>query len=42
MLAINAVTMQPMAGYRDVYLIPASDEKQIMEATNYLLDKYGR
>jgi hypothetical protein len=41
-LAMNAVTMQPMAGYREIYLIPASDEKQIMDATNFLFEKYSR
>lgn len=41
-LALNAVTMQPMAGHKDVYLIPASDSKQIEDAADTLFEKYSR
>ena len=40
-LALNAVTLQPMAGHRDVYLIPASDLKQIEDAADTLFEKYS-
>jgi hypothetical protein len=40
-LALNAVTMQPMAGHKDVYLIPASDAKQIEDAADSLFEKYS-
>ena len=41
-IAINAVTMQPMEGYKNIFLIPESDKEQIMKATNFLFDRYSR
>jgi hypothetical protein len=41
-LAMNAVTMQMMEGYQNVYLLPASDTKGIMDATNFLFNRYAK
>jgi hypothetical protein len=41
-LAINAVTMQPMSGYKDIFLIPAGNKQEIMDATNFLFDKWSK
>jgi hypothetical protein len=41
-LAVNAVTMQPMERHRSVYLIPAQDEQQIEDAADALFQKYSR
>jgi len=40
-LAINAVTMESMARYKDVFLIPAKDTKQIDDAADSLFEKYS-
>jgi hypothetical protein len=40
-LALNAVTMQPMAGTRDIYLLPAAASKRITEASDLLFNKYA-
>ena len=40
-VATNAVTMQPMEAYKNIFLVPESDEKQIEDATNFLFEKYS-
>ena len=40
-LAMNEVTAQPMEGYKDIFLVPEGDEKQIEDATNFLFEKYS-
>jgi hypothetical protein len=40
-LALNAVTMQSMAGNKEVYVIPARDTKQIDETADLLFQKYS-
>ncbi len=40
-LALNAITMQPMAGHQDVYLIPAKSLKEIDDAADALFQKYS-
>src|ERR1035437_4682262 len=39
-LAMNEVTQQPMEGYKNIFLVPEGDEKQIEDATNFLFEKY--
>lgn len=41
-IAVNAVTMQPMSGYKDIFLIPAGNEQEIMDATNFLFNKWSK
>jgi hypothetical protein len=41
-LARNAVTGQTMDGTKDIFLIPATDTKQIEDANNFLLEKFSR
>jgi hypothetical protein len=41
-LAVNAVTMQPMSGYKDIFLIPEGNTQEIMDATNFLFDKWSK
>jgi hypothetical protein len=41
-LAYNAVTMQLMEGYDHVYLIPANETKEIMNATTELFEYYSK
>jgi hypothetical protein len=41
-LAVNAVTMQPMEGYKNVFLIPANNLSEIMDAVNFLAERYSR
>lgn len=40
-IAVNAVTMQPMEGTKNVFLIPATDTKEIEDATDFLFEKYS-
>ena len=40
-LAVNGVTMQPMEGYKNVYLIPASNLSEITDAVNFLVERYA-
>ena len=40
-LAMNAVTTQPMEGYKNVFLVPQKDEKGIEDSTNFLFKKYS-
>jgi len=40
-LATNAITMQPMEGYKNVFLVPKGGAKQIEDATNLLFEKYS-
>ena len=40
-LALNAVTMQPMSGTKEIYLIPARESRHITEATDFLFNKYS-
>jgi hypothetical protein len=40
-LAMNEVTQQPMEAYKNIFLVPESDEKQIEDATNFLFEKYA-
>jgi hypothetical protein len=40
-LAANAVTMQPMEGTKNVFLIPASETKEIEDAAKLLFDRYA-
>jgi hypothetical protein len=40
-LAVNAVTMQPMEGTKNVFLIPASETKEVENAANFLFDRYS-
>lgn len=40
-IATNAVTMQPMEGTKNVFLIPAIETKEIEDATNFLFEKYS-
>jgi hypothetical protein len=40
-IAVNAVTVQPMEGYKNVFLIPASNLNEIMDAVNFLVEKYS-
>ncbi|MBI4455080.1 MAG: hypothetical protein HY644_04190 [Acidobacteria bacterium] len=41
-LALNAVTMQPMSGYKDIFLIPEGNKQEIIDATNFLFDKWSK
>jgi hypothetical protein len=41
-VAVNAVTMQPMEGYKNVFLILASKLSEIMDAVNFLVERYSR
>lgn len=41
-LATNIVTHQPMEGLKNIFLVPANDEKQIEDATSFLMDKYAK
>jgi hypothetical protein len=41
-LAYNAVTMQLMEGYDHIYLIPASETKEIMDATTAMFKYYSK
>jgi hypothetical protein len=41
-LAVNAVTMQPMSGYKDIFLIPAGNRQEIMDATTFLFEKWSK
>jgi len=41
-LAYNAVTMQLMEGYDHIYLIPATEMKEIMDATTKLFKYYSK
>jgi hypothetical protein len=41
-IAINAVTVQPMEGYKNIFLIPAGNLDEIMEAVNFLVERYSR
>lgn len=41
-LAYNAVTMQLMEGYDHIYLIPATQTKEIMEATTEIFKYYSK
>lgn len=40
-IAYNAVTQQPMKGYKKVFLEDASDTQAILDATYFLFDKYS-
>lgn len=40
-VATNAVTMQPMEGTKNIFLIPASEEKEIEDAANFLFERYS-
>ena len=40
-VATNAVTMQPMEGYKNIFLEPADEEKEIEDATNFLFERYS-
>ncbi|MFZ0480498.1 MAG: hypothetical protein WAL71_15260 [Terriglobales bacterium] len=40
-VATNAATMQPMEGTKNVFLIPATETKEIEDATNFLFEKYS-
>ena len=40
-LAVNAVTMQNMEGYDNIFLVPANDNKQLMKAVNFLFKRYS-
>ena len=40
-VATNAATMQPMEGTKNVFLIPATEAKEIEDATNLLFEKYS-
>jgi hypothetical protein len=40
--AINAVTVQPMEGYKNIFLIPAANLDEIMNAVNFLVERYSR
>jgi hypothetical protein len=41
-LATNSITMQPMEGTKNVFLVPEGNEKEIDDAANFLLEKYSR
>ncbi len=41
-LAYNAVTMQLMEGYDHIYLIPASEPKEVMDATTAMFKYYSK
>jgi hypothetical protein len=40
-IATNAVTMQPMEGTKNIFLIPATETKEIEDAANFLLERYS-
>ena len=40
-VAVNAVTMQPMEGYKNIFLLPADHTQKIMDATNFLFERYS-
>jgi len=40
-LAMNAVTMQPMEGYKNIFLGPAKDTQGVIDSVNFLFDKYS-
>lgn len=40
-LALNAITMQPMEGATNIFLIPASQKKEIDDATNFLFERFS-
>ena len=40
--AYNAITQQPMEGYRHIFLEDAGDSKGIQDATNFLFDRYSK
>ena len=40
-LAYNAVTQQPMEGYKNIFLEDASDTQGILDAMNFLFDMYS-
>lgn len=40
-IAYNAITQQPMEGYKNIFLEDASDTQAILDATNFLFDKYS-
>lgn len=40
-IATNAVTMQPMEGTKNVFLIPVTETKEIEDATNFLFEEYS-
>lgn len=39
--AVNAVTVQPMEGYKNIFLIPATNEEEIENAVNFLVERYS-
>ncbi|HEY0309299.1 MAG TPA: hypothetical protein VGB94_14145 [Acidobacteriaceae bacterium] len=41
-LAINAVTMQNMEGYDNIYLVPENDRQAQMDAVNFLFKRWSR
>ena len=41
-LAINAFTMQPMEGHRNIFLRKPEDTAGIEEAANFLFDRYAQ
>lgn len=40
-LAINAVTMQPMEGTKNIFLLPATEKKGIEDSTNFLIERWS-
>ncbi len=40
-LAMNAITMQPMEGYKNIFLVPAKDTQGVIDSVNFLFDKYS-
>jgi hypothetical protein len=40
-VATNAVTMQPMEAYKNIFLVPEGNETEIEDATNFLFEKYS-
>lgn len=41
-LAVNAVTMEPMEAYRNVFLLPADKSAAIEKAVDFLFDRYQK
>jgi hypothetical protein len=40
-LAMNAITMQPMEGYKNSFLVPAKDTQGVIDSVYFLFDKYS-
>jgi hypothetical protein len=41
-LARNMVTLQPMRGFAEIFLVPVEDRQARIDAINFLFDKYSK